>query len=64
MPKCLLHLVFNPLVIGGAAAASATVGVILTPLAAAAVGVVSFGAAGPVAGEPHSSPLELSPAHT
>lgn len=39
-------------------------GVILTPLAVAAVGVVGFGAAGPVAGEPHALPLELAPAHT
>lgn len=46
-------------------AASATVGVILTPVVApAAVGVVGFGAAGPVAGVPHSSPLEPSSAHT
>ena len=36
--QCLLHLVFiPPLVIGGAATASATVGIILTPLAAACV---------------------------
>ncbi len=40
---------FMPLVLG---AAGATVGVVLTPIVApAALGVVGFGAAGPVAGE-------------
>lgn len=49
----LSHLDFIPLAIG---AVSATVGVLLTPVVApAAVGVVGFGAAGPVAGVPHSS---------
>jgi hypothetical protein len=46
-------------------AAGATVGIILTPLVApAALGVVGFGAAGPVAGESHRSLLELSSAHS
>ena len=60
--QCLSHLDLIPLAMF---AASATVGVILTPVVApAAVGVVGFGAAGPVAGVPHSSPLEPSSAHT
>ncbi len=41
---------FIPLVLG---AAGATAGVVLTPIVApAALGVVGFSAAGPVAGEP------------
>jgi hypothetical protein len=60
--QCLPHLDFAPLVMG---AAGATVGIILTPLVApAALGVVGFGAAGPVAGESHRSLLELSSAHS
>ncbi len=44
-----VSLVFIPLVLG---AAGATAGVVLTPIVGPAVlGVVGFGAAGPVAGE-------------
>ena len=55
-------LAFNSLAIG---VASATVGLILTPvLAPPILGVVGFGAAGPVAGEPRFSLPDHSPAHT
>ena len=50
-----------PLVIS---TASATMVIILTPLAVTTVGIVGYGVTRPAASEPHLSLLELSSAHT